>query len=158
MDDNAVEALRQIGQIWRHEGPTKPVPECDAPIIKHNFAKRQPTEYSWSYDYGLGDFANDDSFAEAWTSHPTVEEPWWEVDLQGKKRISLVTIVEETKGSIQIYKVEYKKGKRWHTIFEGIAPECRVKQHHFSPVKAEKVRITIKRHHGKLALAEVGVY
>ena len=106
----------------------------------------------------IGDFANDDDFSSAWTSHPTVEEPWWEVDLKGKKRISLVTIVEETKGSIQTYKLEYKKGKRWHTIFEGLAPECRVKQHRFSPVKAEKVRITIKRHHGKLALAEVGVY
>ena len=102
----------------------------------------------------------DDNAVEALRriGNPTVEEPWWEVDLKGKKRISLVTIVEETKGSIQTYKLEYKKGKRWHTIFEGLAPECRVKQHRFSPVKAEKVRITIKRHHGKLALAEVGVY
>ena len=158
MDDNAVEALRRIGKIWKHEGPTKPLPECDAPITRQNIAKQKPTEYSWSNDYGIGDFANDDDFSSAWTSHPTVEEPWWEVDLKGKKRISLVTIVEETKGSIQTYKLEYKKGKRWHTIFEGLAPECRVKQHRFSPVKAEKVRITIKRHHGKLALAEVGVY
>ena len=158
MDDNAVEALRRIGQIWHHDGPTRPVPECDAPIIKHNFAKGCPTEYSWSYDYGLGDFANDDDFGSGWTSHPTVEEPWWEVDLKGKKRISLITIVEETKGSIQTYRLEYKKGKRWRTIYEGIVPECRVKQHHFSSVKAEKVRVTVTRHHGKLALSEVGVY
>ena len=133
-------------------------PHEAAPITRQNIAKQKPTEYSWSYDYGLGDFANDDDFSSGWTSHPTIEEPWWEVDLQGKRSISLVTIVEETKGSIQTYKVEYKKGKRWHTIFEGLAPECRVKQHRFPAVKAEKVRITVMRHHGKLALSEVGVY
>ncbi len=158
MDDNAIAALRRIGQMWKHEGPTQPIPSCEPPIIGKNLAKHRPTEYSWSYDYGLGDFANDDSFAEAWTSHPLVQEPWWEVDLQGKKKISLITIVEERKGSMQQYRIEYKQGKRWHTLFEGEAPECRVKQHHFAPVKAERVRITVTRHRGKLALCEVGVY
>ena len=158
MDDNAVEALRQIGQLWKHEGPTKPIPECEAPIIQHNIAKVCPTEYSWSYDYGLGDFANDDDFSTSWTSHPTVKEPWWEVDLKGEKKISLVTIVEEQQGSMQAYKLMYMHGKRWHPLFDGTAPECRVKQHRFSPVKAEKVRIIVTRHHGKLALSEVGVY
>lgn len=158
MDDNALTALRQIGEMWKHEGPTQPIPSCEPPIISKNLAKHRPTEYSWSYDYGLGDFANDDSFAEAWTSHPLVKEPWWEVDLQGKKNISLITIVEEQKGSMQQYRVEYKKGKQWHTLFEGTAPECRVKQHRFAPVKAERVRITVTRHRGKLALCEVGVY
>ncbi|MCR5850934.1 MAG: alpha-L-fucosidase [Bacteroidaceae bacterium] len=158
MDDNAVEALRQIGRLWQNEGPTQPIPECDAPITLCNIAKGRPTEYSWSDDYGIGDFANDDDFGSAWTSHPSVSEPWWEVDLQGKKTISLVTIVEGKKGSMQAYRLEYKQGKRWQTLFEGTAPECRVKQHRFAPVKAEKVRITITRHQGKLALAEVGVY
>ena len=158
MDDSAVEALRQIGQLWHNEGPTKPLPECDAPITLRNIAKGCPTEYSWSYDYGLGDFANDDDFGTAWTSHPTVKEPWWEVDLKGEKSISLVTIVEEQKGSMQAYRIIYMQGKRWHPLFSGDAPECRVKQHRFPPVKAEKVRIIVTRHQGKLALSEVGVY
>ena len=158
MDDNAVEALRKIGQIWQNEGPTKPIPDCDAPIIQRNIAKGCPTEYSWSYDYGIGDFANDDDFGTGWTSHPTIAEPWWEVDLKGKKSISLVTIVEERKGSLQAYRLEYKLGKSWHVLFDGTAPECRVKQHRFASVKAEKVRITITRHKGKVALSEIGVY
>ena len=158
MDDNAVEALRKIGQIWQYGGSTKPIPDCDAPITQRNIAKGCPTEYTWSYDYGIGDFANDDDFGTAWTSHPSFKEPWWEVDLRDKKCISLVTIMEETKGSMQAYRLEYKQGKRWHTLFEGTAPVCRVKQHRFAPVKAEKVRITITRHQGKLALTEVGVY
>jgi len=158
MDDNAVEALRQIGRMWRNEGPTQPIPACEPPITQRNIAKGCPTEYSWSYDYSIGDFANDDDFGSAWTSHPTVAEPWWEVDLKGKKTISLVTILEETKGSMQAYRLEYKQAGRWHRLFEGTAPECRLKQHRFAPVKAEKVRITITRHQGKLALSEVGVY
>ena len=158
MDDNAVDALRRIGQLWKPEGSTQPIPDCDAPITQQNIAKGCPTEYSWSYDYGIGDFANDDDFGSAWTSHPSIKEPWWEVDLKGKKLISLVTVVEGIKGSMEAYRLEYKQGKHWHTLFEGPAPDCRVKQHRFAPIKAEKVRITITRHQGKLALAEVGVY
>ena len=158
MDDNALDALRQIGRLWHNEGPTQPVPDCEAPIVGKNIAKHRPTEYSWSNDYGIGDFANDDDFSSAWTSHPSVGEPWWEVDLGGRKSISLVTIVEETQGSMQTYRLEYKQGNSWQTLFEGTAPECRVKQHRFPPVKAEKVRIVITRHRGKLALSEVGVY
>jgi len=158
MDDNAVEALRQIGQLWHHEGPTKPIPDCEAPIIQHNIAKGCPTEYSWSYDYGIGDFANNDDFSDSWTSHPTVKEPWWEVDLKGEKNISLVTIVEEQKGSMLAYKLIYMHGKRWHPLFDGTAPECRVKQHRFASVKAEKVRIIVTRHQGTVKIAEFGVY
>jgi alpha-L-fucosidase len=158
MDDNALDALRQIGRLWHNEGPTQPVPDCEAPIVGKNIAKHRPTEYSWSNDYGIGDFANDDDFSSAWTSHPSVGEPWWKVDLGGRKSISLVTIVEETQGSMQTYRLEYKQGNSWQTLFEGTAPECRVKQHRFPPVKAEKVRIVITRHRGKLALSEVGVY
>ena len=144
--------------MWRNEGPTQPIPDCDAPITLRNIAKDCPTEYSWSDDYALGDFANDDNFGSSWRPYPTINEPWWEVDLKGKKSISLVTIVEGTKGCMEAYRLEYKQGNRWQTLFEGTAPECRVKQHRFSPVKAEKVRITITRHEGKVALSEVGVY
>ena len=158
MDANALEALRQIGTMWRHGGPTKPFPECDPPITQQNIAKGRPTEYSWSYDYGIGDFACDDDFATAWTSHPSVQEPWWEVDLQDRREISLVSIVEETPGSLQAYRLEYSQGDRWQTLFQGTAPQCRVKQHRFAPVKAEKVRITVTHHTGKVAICEVGVY
>ena len=59
MDDNAVEALRQIGQLWQHAGPTKSIPACEAPIIRRNLAKYCPTEFSWSAGIGIGDFACD---------------------------------------------------------------------------------------------------
>lgn len=158
MDDNALASLRHIGQLWRHAGPTGALPACDAPIIRRNLAKHCPTEYSWSYDYGIGDFANDDDFATAWTSHPSVRQPWWEVDLQRRQRVSMISITEEQEGSLIAYRIEYKRGHRWHLLYEGDAPSCRVKQHRFPPVKAERVRLTVTRHRGKVALAEVGVY
>ena len=43
MDDNAVEALKKIGSIWRNEGPTPSLPACEPPITQHNIAKSQPT-------------------------------------------------------------------------------------------------------------------
>lgn len=158
MDDNALEALRQIGSMWQHEGPTQPIPECEAPIVWRNVAKFRPTEYTWSYDYGLGDFAVDDDFATGWTSMRTIDVPHWEVELEGRKPVSLVTIVEERKGSMQAYRLEYMQKGKWHVIYEGDAPACRVKQHRFAPVKAERIRLTITRHQGKLALSEFGVY
>lgn len=158
MDTNALLALREIGQIWRHQGPTKPLPPCEPPIVLKNLAKHRPTEYSWSNDYSIGDFACDDDFASAWTSHPSVRQPWWEVDLKGSPSISLVTILEEKQGSLQAYRIDCLRSGRWHTLFDGPAPACRLKQHHFPPVKADKVRITITQHQGKTALCEVGVY
>lgn len=158
MDDNAVDALRQIGSMWKNEGPTAPVPACEDPIIQHNIAKNRPTEYSWSYDYGIGDFANNDDFGDAWTSHPLVEKPYWEVSIDKKKPINFITLVEEKAGVIQAYRLDYLSKGKWTTLFEGQADPCRVKQHRFPAIKAEKVRITVTRHSGVVKIQELGVY
>lgn len=158
MDANALEALKKIGAMWKNNGATQKIPACEPPIIKHNMAKHAPTEYSWSYDCGIGDFACDDDFATAWTSHPSVETPWWEVSLDGSKAFDLITILEETAGVIQEYRLEAEKDGKWTTLFEGKANSCRVKQHHLSATKADKVRITVTRHEGVVKICEFGVY
>lgn len=158
MDDNAVEALRKIGSIWKNEGPTQPIPAQEAPIIEPNIAKHQPTEYSWSYDYALGDFANDDNFSSCWQAHPLVEKPWWEVSVPKNKAFHRITILEGNAGAIQEYRLDYFKGGKWTNLFEGKADPCRLKQHTFPAIKAEKVRITVLRHKGEVKIAEFGVY
>ena len=158
MDDNAVEALKKIGSIWRNEGPTPSLPACEPPITQHNIAKSQPTEYSWSYDYGIGDCANDDDFATAWTSHPSVETPWWEVTVEKGKAFDLVTILQENAGVIQEYRLEAIKGGKVTILHDGEASSGRLLQHRFSPVRADKVRITVTRHKGVVKIAELGVY
>ena len=158
MDDNAVEALRKIGGMWKNQGPTQPIPECESPIVQHNIAKHQPTEYSWSYDYGIGDFANNDDFSDSWTSHPLVKEPWWEVSLDKKQAFDRITILEQQADVIQEYRLDYFNKGKWTTLFEGKAAPGRLKQHTFPAVKAEKVRITVLRHQGTVKIAEFGVY
>lgn len=158
MDDNAVEALRKIGGMWKNQGPTQPIPECESPIVQRNIAKHQPTEYSWSYDYGIGDFANNDDFSDSWTSHPLVKEPWWEVSLDKKLAFDRITILEQQADVIQEYRLEYLNKGKWTTLFEGKAAAGRLKQHTFPAVKAEKIRITVLRHHGTVKIAEFGVY
>ncbi|WP_315814000.1 alpha-L-fucosidase [Paraflavitalea speifideaquila] len=39
IDDNALAALKQIGQTWKHQGSTTKLPAADAPIISTNLAK-----------------------------------------------------------------------------------------------------------------------
>lgn len=158
MDANAVEALQSIGRLWKNDGPTAPIPSCQPPIIQHNIAKFRPTDYSWSWDYGIGDFANNDDFVEAWTSHPLVETPWWEVSLDRRRSFNLITLVEEQAGVIKAYRLEALQRGKWTTIFEGPADPCRVKQHRFAPMRAEKVRITVTEHEGTVKIAELGVY
>jgi alpha-L-fucosidase len=137
MDNNALEALRQIGSMWKNEGPTQPIPECDAPIVTTNIAKHQPTEYSWSYDCMIGDFANNDDFTDSWESHPLVQQPWWEVTLDSKKPFQRITILEQQAGAIQEYRLEYLNKGKWTTLFEGPAAPGRLKQHTFPAIKAE---------------------
>ncbi len=158
MDENALTALKEIGRIFNDTITMPQLPEPMQPITQHNMAKNCPTEYTWSYDYGLGDFAVDDDFSKAWASHPSVETPWWQVTLQERTPIDLITILEETAGVIKEYKLEYLNGNKWQTIYEGEADPCRVKQHRFPTVKADAVRITVTRHQGTVKLAEVGVY
>lgn len=158
MDDNAVEALRHIGSIWKHEGPTAPIPDCKEPIIQHNIAKHRPTHYTWSWDYGIGDFANNDNFGDAWTSHDLVDTPWWEVEVDSRQKFNRIVLTEERAGVIQAYRIEACRRGHWQTLFEGEADPCRVKQHFFAPTKADKVRITVTRHEGTVKIAELGVY
>ena len=158
IDDNALEALKQIGSIWKNNGPTLPIPTQEQPIIELNIAKHQPTEYSWSYDYAIGDFANDDNFSSCWTSNSLVQQPWWEVTLPNDKPFHRITILEGKAGVIEEYRLDYFKQGVWTTLFNGKASACRLKQHTFPAIKAEKVKITILRHKGEVKIAEFGVY
>lgn len=159
MDDNALEELRKMGKMWKNDGRVAELPECDAPITEQNIAKNKPSESSWSYDYGIMDFANDDDFVSAWTSNPRVETPWWSVELGDGKTIDMVTITEEEGGVMKEYTLEYRSGGTWKTLFSGKAKtQSRVKIHRFAPVKADAVRVTVTRHDGTVKIAELGVY
>lgn len=159
MDDNALAALKEIGKLWKNDGHVDDVPLCEAPIIGHNMAKNRPSESSWSYDYGIMDFANDDDFGTAWTSNPLVKEPFWKVSLDPKQTINRIVMTEETGGCLDEYRLDYHLNNRWIKLFEGKAKDqSRVKIHNFAPFHADSVRMTVLKHNGTVKISELGVY
>jgi hypothetical protein len=81
------------------------------------------------------------------------------VELDRRIPFSSVVITEEKAGVLQSYRLEYRNGKQWFTLFEGPAPtQDRVKFHRFDPLHAQALRITILSSAGAPAIAEFGAY
>ncbi|WP_295123384.1 alpha-L-fucosidase [uncultured Chitinophaga sp.] len=154
-DENALVALKEIGKLYKRPASLPAFPEADAPIISHNKAKFQPANSSWSGDYAIMDFGNDDRFGSAWNSHPSVKQPWFEVELSGDKGVNLITITEE--GKITQYRLEYELNGVWKTLVNG-TNKSRVKVHRFDRVWADKVRIVIEEYTDTPSINEFGVY
>lgn len=156
MDDNALAALKKIGELWHNEGPVTALPELEAPIISHNLAKRQPANSSWSDDSNIMDFANDDDFSTSWISNPTVKKPRYEIDFKQEQVFNTVVVVEE-KANISNYRLEvYQKGS-WKPLFAG-ENSNRIKIHRFERVRGTRVRISIEAYAAQPSIAEFQVY
>ena len=159
MDENALASLREIGRLWTRTGHVADLPNADEPIISSNLAKRQPSEGSWSDDYAIYDFANDDDFNTCWNANREVQTPWWSVQLDREKPFNMIVITDRNDNRLQRYRLEYRKGGEWTTIFEGKSPtEQRVKIHRFGTVYGNQVRLTVLESKGTASIAEVGVY
>lgn len=156
MDDNALAGLKQIGQLWKNEGPVGKLGETGPPIVSHNLAKHAPANSSWSDDSEIMDFANDDDFSTVWQSNPRVKNPWYEVTLKPGQAFNTV-VVFERKPNIKKYKLEYLDGTTWKTLFEG-ENLSRVKVNRFAPVKGDKVRMSIQTYDEAPSIAEFQVY
>jgi alpha-L-fucosidase len=132
------------------------LPDVEAPIISSNLAINQPANSSWSDDMNISDFANDDSFNSAWTSSPTVKEPWLEISF--KKETGLNTIViTERRANINKYKLEYYTAGSWKPILAGDKTSA-IKVHRFDRVYANKVRIQITGYNRTPSIGEFQVY
>ncbi len=156
IDENALNALREIGRKWKNEGPMSPLPEGKAPIISRNIAKKQPAESSWSDDYAIMDFGNDDNFRSAWASNPAVKHPWYGVDFQGVRSFNTI-VITEPQPNIKSYRLEYFSNNEWHSI-DAQSDTARVKIHRFDRVWGSKVRIRIDGYNDPPQIAEFGVY
>ena len=156
-DDNAIEALRQIGRAWKNTGHVADVPEAEAPIISSNIAKFRPAEGTWSFDYAITDFAVDDDFHTAWNSNPEVAEPWLSVDLGRERPLNMIVITENGAPRVEEYALEYRTAGEWKPL--GTEPKAgRVKIHRFDTVWGDAVRMTVRKSSGAPAIAELGVY
>jgi alpha-L-fucosidase len=159
MDQNALDALKEIGRLWTRTGHVADVPEAEAPIVSTNLAKNRPSRGSWSDDYAIYDFANDDDFNTCWNANREVETPWWSVQLGHEMPLNMVVITDRNADRLQRYRIEVEHGGRWVTVFEGAAPTTeRVKIHRFPTTFGSQVRLTVLECKGTASIAEVGVY
>jgi alpha-L-fucosidase len=156
IDENAIAALKEVGKLWKNEGPNTPLPTLDMPIISSNKAIDRPSNSSWSDDMNIMDFANDDDYKTSWISNATVSEPWYEVELKNEQAVNMI-VVEEEKPNIESYVLEYWNGTGWTTIFDGKNEE-RVKVHRLPRFWTSKVRIRIKHAKGVASIAEFQVF
>lgn len=156
IDDNALAALKQIGQLWKNEGPVTKLPDLDAPIIASNIAKHQPSSSSWGDDDNIMDLANDDDFTTSWVSNKTVVHPWYEIDFDRDRAFNTISIAED-KVNIAKYKLEYYENSTWKLLFDG-ENNKRVKVNRFNRVWGSKVRIWIGKSEHQPSISEFGVY
>ena len=157
MDDNALAALKKIGELWHNDGTKAILPPMEAPIIAHNLAKNQPANSSWSDDSAIMDFANDDDFSSSWVSNPTINKgAWYEIDFKKEESFNTIVVAEE-KANIQNYSLEYYQDGQWKPIFKG-ENAGKIKIHRFDRVKGTKARITINSADHQPSIAEFEVY
>lgn len=156
IDENALTALTRIGELWKPEAVSAKLPTVDAPIIASNLAKHQPSNASWSEDMWIMDFGNDDNFKTAWTSHPSVSKPWYEIVLGAERSFNLISVVEKQPG-ITAYRLEYFTGNAWKPLLSG-KQLSRAKIHRFKSVRGSRVRLLIDSFTSPPAIAELGIY
>lgn len=159
IDDNALDALKEIGKLWKNKGPAGEISVAEQPVISSNMAKNRPADASWSYDSNIMDFANDDDFSSSWVSHPSVEKPWLEITLSGNDREFNMIVITEANGHNRIkkYRLEYFANNEWRPILTGSNTD-RVKIHRFNKIWGNKVRISIDEFSDTPSIAEFGVY
>ena len=156
IDDNALAALKQIGELWTEKAPGLKLPPSDAPIISSNLAKRRPANGSWSDDMDIYDFANDDNFSSSWQSNKAVKNPWYEVTLDKVQAFNLIMLYTKQE-AISRYRLEYFNNGKWQAIPVENRPG-KAKIHRFPTVYGEKVRILVDEFTDQPSLTEVGVY
>ena len=158
-DRNAVDALRQIGKLWKGDGKQHAVAETGAPIISTNLAKHKATIGSWSYDMNQHDLATDDNFSSSWVAHPSVKEPWIQVELGDVYPVNAVVLTDRDDNAIKAYKIECRNNGEWITVFQGPATtDKRVKINRFESTLADAVKMTVTDAQGNVQIRELGVY
>ncbi len=156
IDDNALAALKQIGTIWKNDGPVVKVADTGEPIISHNLAKKQPSNSSWSDDMNIMDFANDDNFHTSWLSNTEVKNPWYEIDFKHPTAFNTI-VIAESEPNITNYRLEYEQNGTWKELFNGENLK-KIKIHRFGRVTGNKVRISIGKSNKTASIAEFEVY
>jgi alpha-L-fucosidase len=158
IDENALVALKEMGKLYKVPSSLPKFPKADEPIISSNLAKRRPGNGSWSNDMSIMDFAMDDNFGSSWYSHPSVAQPWFEVELGKEMGFNMVVISRE-RADPSSYQLEYFANNKWHPLVNGLqSSRLKIQIYRFPRVYGEKVRISYQKTDRTTSIAELGVY
>lgn len=161
LDANVVRRLEEIGQNWKHPGRAPRLGPLPLPITTPNLAEGKPARASSSYEVGGPDLANDGDFESSWICDAGQTSCWLEVALGRPVRFNTVALVEDKpagRGSrIRGYRLEWRDGDKWVAAAAGGVPAA-VQTDRFTPVTAERVRLSIDTSGDQPAVAEFGIY
>jgi alpha-L-fucosidase len=157
IDENALTALKDIGQLYKKAFKLPIVPAHAAPIISSNLAKNVRSNSSWSDDMNLMDFANDDNFRSTWTSNHTVKEPWYELIFQKAVPCNMIAITSGNT-STATYRLQYYVDGKWRDIKALNEGEKKVNIFRFERIWSEKIKVTILQSDKTPAIAEFSVF
>ena len=166
IDDNALTELKEVGKLWKNEGPAAKLPFFKQPIITSNLAKKQKMNSSWSADMDISDFANDDNFTTKWSSSKTITNPYLEVLFDKETTFNAIGIVELAKGRnspgdgktrMESYNLQFWDGNNWKNIGISVSNDL-IRIHRFKPIRSTKVRLQVNGCKPGLAIAELMVY
>ena len=166
IDENALKELKEVGKLWKNEGPAAKLPFYKQPIVTSNLAKKQKMNSSWSADMDISDFANDDNFTTRWSSSKTITNPYLEVLFEKETTFNAIGIVELAKGRnspgdgktrIESYNLQYWDGKTWKNIDISTSNDL-IRIHRFKTIRSTKVRLQVNGCKPGLAIAELMVY
>ncbi|UXD70082.1 alpha-L-fucosidase [Sphingobacterium faecium] len=158
IDENALIALQEIGNLYKNKPSYSELPAYESPVIGSNMALKAYTNSSWSDDMNLMDFANDDNFGSSWVSNAAASaSPWWELAFERSKAFNTI-VITEGKDHPSVYNLVYFKDGKWYPILAEQKDQGRIKIFKFKTVIGQKVRLNMKPKNGKVVLAEVGIY
>jgi alpha-L-fucosidase len=158
IDENAVQALKEIGKLYKKPEKLPQVPEHAAPIISSNLAKHVKSNSSWSDDMNIMDFANDDNFGSAWVSNSEVKSPWYELNFEKAKPINML-VITQGRNTKSAYTLQYFASGKWQPLkTEKGDQNSKIQIFRFDRVWAEKIKLAIQSPDGPPSIAEVGAY
>jgi alpha-L-fucosidase len=161
-DQNALDRLTEIGQLWRDRAPA-PRLAAARQITTPNLASARPSYASSIADTSGPDLANDDEPGTYWQCDIGQTSGWVEIDLQKPTLFNTVAVVEPTylgdygtDSRIVSYRVEAWSGGQWREVLAGESPREMV--YRVKPTSAGRVRLSLRGTSKPPGIAEFGVY
>lgn len=161
-DQNAIDRLAEIGQLWRDRTPAPRLAVTEQ-IVTPNLASRRPSFASSIADTSGPDLANDGKTGTYWKCRDGQTSGWIEIDLQKPTKFNTVTVIEPRyltdygpDSRIASFHVEAWSKGSWHEILKGNSPTALV--YRMDPVTAERVRLSLRGTGRPPGVAEFGLY